>query len=426
MRVPVSLTDRFGPGPAYADLLTACALEEGLLTSAEDLASRRFLARSVVPHIETLSRLFNRLDDATPGDQNYWRHASSHSKNLRLAYFLAFLPPNQFRMASVWNELHRLGFRFPEGMFPEGGFRAVELGAGPAAGASGIAAGEANGPLGLPARGEWQLVERDLAALKLGERWLSSFSSSQGLSWRAQGHHRRVELKDGFLPPAAPRFHLWISSFFLNELKEPSDRIAEALSACWERHLEDEGLAILVEPALQAQSRRLLEIRAALLKRWEDNEPKGRKAQGRARFQVLLPCLGHQACGALAKEDDWCHEQTEWWRPNYLRKLDELTGLDRRALPFSYLVVARTRRAPAELLPALGAWPSPSTYRLVSPSHAEGKDAEFYLCGQAGKRRARYRYEKEAGKPQRGDILLEAELVGAPEASRVQALSRIV
>ncbi|HTL13255.1 MAG TPA: small ribosomal subunit Rsm22 family protein [Bdellovibrionota bacterium] len=408
MRVPQALTDRFGV--AYSERLTRTAVDEGLLSSVEELASRRFLARSVVPHIKTLSQLFNRRTDGEPGDRNYWRHTSGNAKNLRLAYFLGFMPPNQFRVASVWTELHRLGFRFTSF---EGSFRAVELGAGPAAGATGIAAAEGIAPLRLPPQGEWSLIERDLSVMKLGERWASEcFNLFDLPGWTARGHHHTIDREEGLLNRRAPRFHLWVSSFFLNEMEGSPAELAQALSESWERHLEDDGLAILVEPALQLQSRRLLEVRKALLERWSGDR--------RSPFKILLPCLGHQPCGALAKEGDWCHEQVDWWRPPYLRKLDEFSGLDRKNLPFSYLVVARTRRDRRELLPSLGEWPSPTTYRLVSPTHFEGRDAEFFVCGQDGKRRCRMGVPSKDAAPQRGSILLEAELHGAPESTRIQ------
>jgi hypothetical protein len=199
-------------------------------------------------------------------------------------------------------------------------------------------------------------------------------------------------------------------SFFLNESTESPRAMARTLLQAWDDHLEEEGLVILIEPALKAQSRRLLQLRRAILEKAEESG-----------LKLLLPCLGHQACGALAEAEDWCHEEVSWWRPPYLRKLDDMASLDRKSLPFSYLVFAKTQRSMQELLPNLrGA--ADARYRLVSPAHSEGRDLEFFLCGQSGKRRARYRDDPEL---ERGDILENTELRGDTNATRIQKARRV-
>ena len=158
----------------------------------------------------------------------------------------------------------------------------------------------------------------------------------------------------------------------------------------------------------------MLEIRRELLA----------QAPAHPWLKILLPCLGHQACGALADPEDWCHEDVSWWRPPYYRKLDELCSLDRKSLPFSYLVVAKSSRAREEILPALDR--APGRYRLVSPAHREGQDLEFFICGADGKKRARYRprtpEEKEID---RGDILEGAEIRGDVHAGRVDRIKGV-
>jgi hypothetical protein len=201
-------------------------------------------------------------------------------------------------------------------------------------------------------------------------------------------------------------------SYYLNELSESPATLARALTDAWDKHLEQEGIAILVEPALKEQSRKLLELRRELLAE--------RERRGLDWMQVLLPCLGHQGCGALSAEDDWCHEEVSWWRPPYFRTIDDLAELDRKTLPFSYLVVAKSKRAREELLPALAG--RGSRHRLVSPAHYEGKEQEFFTCGEDGKRRARLRLGADEDPLQRGDILFGAELRGDTNASRIDKI----
>ena len=436
MRVPEPLSTAFGK--EFQERISRFAVGVGLMDSAADIESKRFLTRSVIPHVGRLSDLFNRRSEEileeikakgkrdpktkakaaakqAEGLDKYWKETSNPA-NTRLAYFLYFMPPNLYRIASIWSELARLGFRWQA----KGNLKAIELGAGPATGACGIATGERFAPVGLPKSGDWALIEQDKATLDLGAKWAAEWFSAhpeQAGDWGTRTFHRTIDFTQGLLPPGAPRFNLWLMSFFLNESRLPPAKLARALVDAWERHLDEEGVVILCEPALKQQSRRLLELRRELIKLHDE---------GKAPWlQILLPCLGHQACGALAAPEDWCHEEVSWWRPPYFRTIDDMAGLDRRTLPFSYLVITRSKRSRAEILPAIA---QRTTERLVSPAHKEGRDLEFFICGQEGKRRARIRPEDKdhpTADLNRGDVLLDADIRGDVHSSRIQSVKKI-
>lgn len=415
MRVPTQLADAFRA--EFQDRIARFVTEKGLLPEPEAITSHRFLSRSVVPHVKKLSALFNRSEKEQDASlEPYWKE-SSNPENMRLAYFLYFMPSNLFRVGAVWSELARLGFKWKAGET----LRAVEFGAGPASGACGIAAGEhfaSSGSTGLPTVGNWALIEQDQATLNLGCDWAANYFASQGMDWGTRPFHRKVDLGRDLLPKSAPSFNLWVMSYFLNESATDASTMARNLIASWKKHLDEEGVVILVEPALKLQSRRLLELRKELLIE--------RERAGADWLQILLPCLGHQACGALAKEDDWCHEQVTWWRPPYFKLIDEMAELDRKTLPFSYLVLTRSKRKRSEILPELGSFSASEVHRLVSPAHAEGQDQEFFLCGQEGKRRARYRSkgpDDPAAELERGDIVMGVEIQGDVHASRVKKIT---
>lgn len=345
---------------------------------------RRFLTRSVVPHIKTLSDLFTRKDgeqtDAIDTDP-YWKD-SSNPKNRRLSYFLGFSASNSFRVASVWGELHRLGFRFK----PKEDFKLLELGAGLAAGAAGIVAAEKFAPLGLPSNRSIALIEQNKAALEFGIDWVQKFANDiEAPEWSSvRGFHRKIDLSAEWLPKSAPQFDAIVTSFFLNESGVPATQMAKALIQFARKHLSDDGIMILVEPALKLQSRRLLELRKEIINLNE--------------LKVLTPCLGEQPCGARSNPEDWCHEVVHWWRPKYLMELDQITGLDHKFLAFSYLVLTKN-----------GAIPNLSEkkeeFRLVSPVRRIGRDEEYYVCGQPGKFKALSRTAKSELEIERGDIL---------------------
>ncbi len=413
MKVPDTLATAFGA--PFEQCITQFAVDQGLIPDLASIQSPRFVARSIVPHVIKLSSLFNRDEkDQASGLNPYWKQ-SAHPAHLRLAYFLYFMPSNLFRVASIWSELARLGFQWQNKTF-----QAVEFGAGPASGACGIAAGEIYHSIQLPKQGSWALIEQDQSILNLGTQWAQTYFSHLGLpEWSIRPFHRKLDPLQGFLPPRAPKFNLWLMSYYLNETQNDPQKLAATLLQDWSNHLEEEGLIILVEPALKLQSRRLLELRKELLIQIEKKKTHG--------IQVLLPCLGHQACGALSAPEDWCHEEVTWWRPPYFRKIDKMAGLDRKTLPFSYLVLIKSRRPREEILPALAGSTPTSRHRLVSPAHSEGRESEFYICGNDGKRKARARPKKTLESENgfdRGDILIGADLRGDRNSGRIDSFQR--
>ncbi len=407
MRVPVSLIDFFKND--YEQIVSDFLLQRQWIDSKESLHSDRFINRSLAPHVKTLSQLFNRVEgEQTDGIdlETYWKDGAN-PKNRKMAYFLSFHPCNTFRMASVWAELHRLGFRLKTKNSTS--FRGIEFGAGTAAGALGAMIAERFAPLGLPQNGNMALIEQNKAALELGRDFLQ-FSTQV----ESREFHRRIELNRPFLPKSAPQFDFFLMSFFLNEAPLSATELALNLCETAETHLEEEGLILIVEPALKLQSRKLLELRQAILQRIERKQ---------SSLQLLLPCLGHQACGALAAEDDWCHEEVGWWRPKFLQHLDQHTGLDRKTLPFSYLAFVKSKRPMNELLPKLSG-ETQNRYRLVSPARMiSKKDTEFFLCGQDGKKRARWVIPEETGELERGDVLENVDLRGVPSLTRIDQAS---
>ena len=455
MQIPARLAESFTE--SFSSALFSTLRDAKLLERVEDLTSPRFLARSVQPHVERLSTLFNRLTPLTPeeidlnaaieadtrsqhfkapakrekttmkrirmqkvdadaGLRNYWR-TSPNRDNFLLSYVLGFMPGNAIRVGAAWSELDRVGFRFAES-FKQAGkpIKAIEFGAGPASGAVGIGLGEAARGTPQFVDWDWALIEQDRAALQFGAKWLERAYTELGLTANVRPFHRKIDAgEDGFLPRNAPRFQLFLSSYFLNELAEDQSVVADKLMQAWDRHLEDEAIIVLVEPALKLQSRRLLSLRAELLRKFERDAARTRAP---SPYHVITPCLGHQACGALAAPEDWCHEEVLWWRPPFLKQIDALCGLDRRTLPFSYLVIAKSPRSREELLPDLA---KTTRHRLVSPTHSEGKDLEFYTCGEDMKRKVRFRPEGELG---RGSLLLGAEIESS--ASEGGAPARVV
>ena len=393
----------------------------GLLTKEDDPTSHRFLSRSITPHIKKLSGLFNRSEtEQIAGiDAKYWKQ-SSNPDNLRLAYFLYYMPANLFRMASICSELRRHGYTWPIGRKIMG----VDFGSGPASAVSGFAASNFfDGDAESIRFGRWALIDQNNKMLELARKWSEFYINDHlGFEWDFATYFRKLEFKKSLLPAAAPSFNLMTFSYVLNEQSgETSDikQIASNLVRTCENHLEEDGLVIILEPALKDQSRKVLQLRKELLK------------LNPSWLKILLPCFNNHDCGALSS-DDWCHEQVSWWRPPYYVEIDKLAELDHKTLPFSYLVFSKTQKQVDEILVKIKGDNPNKRFRIVSPAHkptARGRDVEFFACGVKGKYRARLNSQQNIqGIEQvgRGSVLIDADITGDIHATRVQSVRKIL
>ena len=126
------------------------------------------------------------------------------------------------------------------------------------------------------------------------------------------------------------KFDFIIASHSLNELwkgqKKRGKKIAallKNLSAC----LDDGGLMLLMEPALLATSRALIEARDSLI------------ASG---LKVASPCLQSASpCPALENPNATCHAQFDWEMPKIVADLASLAGLNRADVKMTYFVFER-------------------------------------------------------------------------------------
>jgi SAM-dependent methyltransferase len=167
-----------------------------------------------------------------------------------------------------------------------------------------------------------------------------------------------ADLERTDVPPRLEgRFEFVVAAHVLNELhvhEPPAARIAARVHKvlAWSRRLlADDGLLVLIEPALRDTSRELLEVRDQVIV---------------AGLTVVAPCLWTGPCPALARERDWCHDTAT--RPDAMRAAGRVD--------FSYLVLAPRLRPPS---------PDPALFRIVSTPLVEKGRLRIYGCGPAGR-----------------------------------------
>lgn len=279
-----------------------------------------------------------------------------------------FLPRDLFKVWGPLDELAAVG-ALPTATTP----KVLDLGAGLGTTTLGLssftaAAGSAQGLV-------VHAVDRDRQALSVMKRLLAPPAGPPGLSCAPvtlttytnllEPAHWSESLPDG-------PYDIIVLGLCLNELlatiPDVPRRVAEgeALLRRLSESLSDDGVMIVIEPALREQARTLAAIRDRLV-------------GGRAPPHVFAPCVGCPTCPMLARQRDWCHEDIPWELPAALAEIAGAAGLRRAGLTYSYLTLHARPRSLAELAVV----PAHARRVVSAPLPSKGK-LELELCGPEG------------------------------------------
>jgi ribosomal protein RSM22 (predicted rRNA methylase) len=279
------------------------------------------------------------------------------------AYGAYYGPANVLKVPAILGEMAHFGLPLPTA-----DVRLLDVGCGPATASAGAA---------------WWWKERGVAVSTTGLDWSAEFLSLGSAVMGALGARFQTKKADwsqaGVLVSAVKesRPHIVVASNALNEVRrEPAD-----LAALWTEVLADLALntkrdkepryLILLEPGSRDASRRLLQMRSALL----DKMPAG--------AALVLPCLDARPCGALVDAKDWCHEDVAVTMPAWHEELGKAAGLFKESLIFSYLVFAVLPEGVPAAFPTGGS-------RVVSQRMEEKGLTKCFVCtASQGKRQAR-------------------------------------
>ena len=262
--------------------------------------------------------LSDRFNGITPFRPGYLANAP-----LRRAYVQYYLPVNAEKVARVLAELAR--YR----PFAGKPIRVLDFGCGP--GTASIAYLLAGG---TPS--ELCLVDVVDEALEDARRFALEFGV------RARTLHE---------PPRGETFDLILAANVWSEYLPALEPL-----------VAPDGHLVVIEPATQTATRRLIE--------WRDRNVA-------AGFKVAAPCLGQATCPMLAREDLWCHQDIPWPRPASVAEVDRRTGFIKESLKYSYVVLTRTGGTLSDL-------EGPDARRLVSNLHKEKGKAWAWTCARDG------------------------------------------
>lgn len=152
----------------------------------------------------------------------------------------------------------------------------------------------------------------------------------------------------------------------LAEIDETHDNdIIEFLSS----QLSADGAIISIEPSRKTESRRALRFRDRMVA---------------AGFFVYAPCCRTGSCPALVDENNWCHTEIPWQRPDFIRAVDDEVGTLRLSLKATYVVYLTQDR---NLIDGLqGQRDFVSVARVVSERFDEKGRQRFFACNENGRR----------------------------------------
>jgi len=284
--------------------------------SLEDLleAHRREFGGSLAETVEGVRRLSAMFHGRLPLRPGYLAEG-----RLRRAYVQYYLPVNAAKVGRVLDELETYA------LLPQRP-RVLDFGCGPGTASIALLRRRPGADLWLV-----DVVEEALEDARFFARLLG------------------VEPRAGPEPPRGMTFDLILAANVFTEVRRDL-----------EGHLAEGGFLVVLEPALPAAARRLME--------WRE-----RMAAG--GFRVAAPCLGRARCPMREHPDLWCHEDVPWPRPSFVARTDERLGWSKETLKYAYAVVTRGGGALAD---------GPATHRVVSNLHREKGKAWAWVCGREG------------------------------------------
>jgi ribosomal protein RSM22 (predicted rRNA methylase) len=356
--------------------------------------------------IQELSQLFTRERQSLPAD--YLEHPAYAA-----AYLSYFLPVNAAKVQTLLSELP-IETEWNEKQGEP--FAVLDLGSGPGTTALAVIdwmAKRFGSGVSLCVRA----VDRSATALKTATGLWEHYSREAGVRQAVlKTHCGDVEkFHKGSLDKWAQSegpYDLIALGNSLNELYRGAEDAITPRAGLIGRLLallKPQGSIMIIEPALKQVSRELHQVRDQLVLS--------------KQCTVYSPCLHEQACPALVRADDWCHEERPWEPPATIRAIDKEVGFIKDSLKFSYLLLRKDGRRIVTR--------QPDVYRVVSELMVFKGEKRAWLCNELGRSEVgrQDRLRSDANAPfddwHRGAIVQIERIVRKEKQGKVSALGRI-
>jgi len=363
MRSPGHLVNSFSID--FPREISEFLLNEGLISSSDELLSSRFLRRSILPHLpqkKAITKLMiSSLKDAV-------------ASSLVLEELKYFIPEIK---------------KFSEPL------RFLDMGSSPGAVFTSAHLSRST----LFSHAQWVLSAPGPAMERLGRRWATHLQDRIPVNGSIPVQTLCLSKSPfGFQKgkKAIAPFHLIFIR--IETLQDEFDPLWSTLAR---KHLVPGGLLIFIQVGKSS-------LRSVARQQWAEGVLKS------LELTPVLPCLGTLHCGAVKKGFS-CDDSIKWTRPPYLQKIDTLTGKNHSPLRFSYMAFQKEVK-PNSLLSDSNLW-----RRLDTPT----PNGVFHLCGKSGLRTIIQNDLRKENPVEGGDILRIHQCKGSDEASRLMRYDRI-
>lgn len=161
------------------------------------------------------------------------------------------------------------------------------------------------------------------------------------------------------------------------------------------RNVTENGLTIIIEPALKQLSRRLTDLRNNII--------------ADRKLSVQLPCLQNQECPLhnIRKQKEWCHQSIRWQPPDFMKIMNQGLNREINILKFSYLVISKKDFS----------MPYENQYLVISDLLKEKGKRKCFLCTPTGRiklvrlNKNRTECNEAFGRIRKGDMISARHLV---------------
>ena len=202
------------------------------------------------------------------------------------------------------------------------------------------------------------LLDHSQSFLNLAKYLLKNWSEYTGSTPRIRTI--LTDLKSRKIPNI-PQSDLVIFSNIITEL--PSNEAISVIQRWGRKLMKPAGRLLIMEPSTMKESRMAILLRNTLIQN-------GWFLEG--------PCPGDYPCPALNNPRDWCHCRLAWNEPALLQRIDDMAGLKKNVLNFTYFVFTSVSNGSNIRKDA-------SHYLAVSDLLESKGKWELWLCGRKDK-----------------------------------------